>query len=88
MRVTMHVGHPGYDESPRFDTTLQSLPRVGEFIRAERVGFQHLGRADADLWQVLAVVHESPDAEAEATLHVLPADMRDIFDLFEGDRTE
>jgi hypothetical protein len=40
-------------------------------------------QAWASLWNVLAVVHERPAKGVEATLHVVPADVRDLFDLFE-----
>jgi hypothetical protein len=84
MRVTLHVGHPGVP-GPVFDTTLNRLPRVGEYIRSETVGAEHRDRPDADLWCVRAVVHEAPTAAVEATLYVASTDGRDIIELFDGE---
>ena len=41
-------------------------------------------QAWADLWNVLAIVHERPGDDVEVTLQVVPAAMRDLFELLEG----
>jgi hypothetical protein len=87
VRVALHVGHPG-NSSTRFEMTLPALPRVGDFIRADEAMLLKAGaHSEAELWSVLAVVHEPPTETIEATLHVVPADMRDIFDIFEDKPT-
>ncbi len=85
VRVTLHLNHPGHNLDLTADVTLPALPRTGEYIRAEPELLLRAGaQAEAELWYVVAVVHEHAGHETQATLHVRPADMRDIFDLFES----
>jgi hypothetical protein len=87
VRVALQVGHPCYESSRRFEVELPQLPRAGEYIRAEETMLSRAGaQAWADLWNVLAVVHERSAEPVEATLHVAPADARDLLARFEGQR--
>jgi hypothetical protein len=84
VRVALQVGHPAYESSRRFEVALPQLPRAGEYIRADEAMLRDAGvDAWASLWNVVAVVHE-PAESVEATLHVVPADMRALFGLFDG----
>ncbi len=85
VRVALQAGLPPCDESSlRFELTLPQLPRAGDYIRADESMLLRAGaHSEAELWSVLAVVHEPPTASVEVTLHVVAADMRDIFELFE-----
>ena len=84
VRVALQVGHPAYESSRRFEVALPQLPRAGEYIRADEAMLRRAGaHAWANSWSVLAVVHEQPAEGVEATLHVVPADVRDLYDLFE-----
>ncbi len=84
VKVALQVGHPSYESSHRFEAELPHLPRNGEYVRAELGMLRRVGaHAWADLWSVLAVVHERPGDAVEATLHVVPAAMRDLFELLE-----
>jgi hypothetical protein len=86
VRVALQVGHPAYESSRRFEVALPQLPRAGEYIRADEPMLRGAGvDAWADLWNVLAVVHERPTEGVEATLHVVPADMSALYHLF-GDK--
>jgi hypothetical protein len=79
VRVTLHVNHPGHAPAVKVDVTLPALPRTGEYIRADPALLLHAGaHAEAELWHVLAIIHEQGAHETQATLHVSPADMRDI----------
>jgi hypothetical protein len=83
VKVALQVGHPCYESSRRFEVTLPQLPRAGEYIRADEAMLHRTGMdAWADLWNVLAVVHERSADSVEATLHVEPAATRDLFDRF------
>jgi len=84
VKVALQVGHPSYESSCRFETELPQLPRSGEYVSAEEGMLRRAGaHAWADLWSVLAVVHERPGDGIEATLHVVPASTRDLFELLE-----
>lgn len=84
VKVALQVGHPCYESSRRFEVDLPHLPRRGEYIRADEAMLRGAGaHAWADLWSVLAVVHERPGEGVEATLQVAPAAMRDLFELLE-----
>jgi len=84
VKVALQVGHPSYESSRRFEVELPRLPRSGEYVRAEVGMLRRAGAHSwADLWNVLAVVHERPGEGVEATLHVVPAAVRDLFELLE-----
>jgi hypothetical protein len=84
VKVALQVGHPSYESSRRFEAELAHLPRSGEYLRAEEGMLRGAGaHAWADLWSVLAVVHEPPGDGIQATLHVAPAATRDLFELLE-----
>jgi len=84
VKVALQVGHPCYESSRRFEVALPQLPRTGEYIRADEGMLRRAGaQAWADLWNVLAVVHERPGESVEATLQVVPAAMRDLFGLLD-----
>jgi hypothetical protein len=84
VKVALQVGHPCYESSRRFEVALPQLPRRGEYVRADETMLRGAGAdAWADLWSVLAVVHERPGESVEATLQVVPAATRDLFALLE-----
>jgi hypothetical protein len=87
VKVALQVGHPCYESSRRFEVALPHLPRRGEYIRADEAMLRGAGaQAWADLWSVLAVVHERPGESVEATLQVVPAAARDLSELVEEKR--
>jgi hypothetical protein len=82
MKVRVHEHHPA-DPGQIFDTTLSSLPRVGEFIRFAATESGTRKSSSIDLWRVEAIVHEAATAPVDAILFVSKTDEHSIIDLFE-----
>ena len=87
MRVRVHEHHPG-DPGQVFDKTVNSLPRVGEYIRREPADSVGGDQSSIELWRVEAIVHEVRSAAVEATLFVSKTDEHAIIDLFEHEPDE